>query len=101
VKRVPRPNEGSGWARYAAKHPELARFYQGASWKAAARQQLLRETNCRVCGRLAVAADHIHNRAEGGADLDPSNLQSLCFEHHRRKTLAESHRAMKRRKRRA
>jgi len=86
----------SGWARYAEKYPDRYAFYQRGGWKAARAQQLLREPNCRVCGRPAVVADHVVNRAEGGAALDPSNLQSLCEEHHRQKTQAESHRGRKR-----
>jgi 5-methylcytosine-specific restriction endonuclease McrA len=86
----------SGWAKYAAKFPERAAFYQSGPWKIARDEQLRREPNCRVCGQPAKFADHIINRAEGGADLDPANLQSMCREHHRTKTLAESHRGMKR-----
>jgi 5-methylcytosine-specific restriction endonuclease McrA len=86
----------SGWARYAEKFPDRYRFYQQGGWRSAREGQLLREPNCRVCGRPAVAADHIVNRAEGGAGLDPSNLQSLCEQHHQAKTQAESHRGRKR-----
>lgn len=91
---------GSNWAAYAAKFPERYRFYQSGGWRAAREAQLRREPNCRVCGRPAVVADHIRPRAEGGADLDPSNLQSLCAEHSRQKTTAEGHRGMKRKARR-
>jgi 5-methylcytosine-specific restriction endonuclease McrA len=49
---------------------------------------------CVVCGAKANHVDHIRPVAEGGALDGP--LQSLCERHHRRKTLAESHRGMKR-----
>lgn len=31
-------------------------------------------------------ADHIVERKDGGAPLDPTNGQALCYEHHTRKT---------------
>jgi 5-methylcytosine-specific restriction endonuclease McrA len=92
--RAPR----SGWERYAQDHPERAQFYRSPAWSFARTQQLMRKPNCEVpgCGAKANRVDHILNRAEGGADLVPENLQSMCEEHHRRKTLAESHRGAKR-----
>lgn len=86
----------SGWAKYAAKFPERAAFYQSGAWKLARDRQLAEHPDCIACGHPAKFADHIRNRAEGGLDLDPSNLQSMCREHHRQKTLTESHRGMKR-----
>lgn len=52
--------------------------------------QLAREPLCRVCGRMAVAADHILRLRDGGAENDPRNLQSLCKQHHDEKTAGES-----------
>ena len=86
----------SNWARYTQKHPERAAFYKSAAWTWARHQQLQREPNCRVCGEKANAVDHIRSRAEGGADVDPDNLQSLCRRHHNTKTTNEGHRGMKR-----
>jgi 5-methylcytosine-specific restriction endonuclease McrA len=92
--RAPR----SGWEKYGRDHPERAAFYKSSAWVYARTRQLMREPNCQApgCGQSATRVDHILNRAEGGADLVPENLQSMCEEHHRRKTLAESHRGAKR-----
>jgi 5-methylcytosine-specific restriction endonuclease McrA len=89
------PTGSSGWAKWARRHPDRAAFYASPAWKWARSQQLLREPNC-WCGAKASAVDHIVPIGEGGADLDPDNLQSLCKRHHGPKTLAESHRGMKR-----
>jgi 5-methylcytosine-specific restriction endonuclease McrA len=88
----------SGWEKYARDYPERAAFYKSPAWTFARTQQLQREPNCQApgCGELATHVDHILNRAEGGPDLVAENLQSMCKEHHRRKTLDESHRGMKR-----
>ena len=86
----------SNWARYTAKHPERAAFYKSAAWKWVRLRQLSREPNCRVCGEKATAVDHIIAIAQGGADLDPANLQSLCRRHHNSKTTSEGHAGMKR-----
>jgi 5-methylcytosine-specific restriction endonuclease McrA len=51
---------------------------------------------CVVCGAKASHVDHILNRAEGGGDLDPGNLQSMCAKHHHARTVEESHRDNKR-----
>jgi hypothetical protein len=87
---------GGSWGPYIRKNPERAQFYRSGGWRAARERQLRREPNCRVCGRKATVADYVRPRAEGGADLDLSNLQSLCAEHSRQKTTAEGHRGMKR-----
>lgn len=42
------------------------------------------------CNRLADEVDHITPLAEGGTELDWSNLASLCREHHREKTTADA-----------
>lgn len=60
-----------------------------------ARRDLMKaEPLCRACraeGRVTVAtiADHIVNLASGGS-RSASNLQPLCDEHHRAKTLHEA-----------
>jgi 5-methylcytosine-specific restriction enzyme A len=87
---------GGSWGRYIRKNPERAAFYRSAAWRAARAGQLRREPNCGVCGRPATHVDHIRPRAEGGAALDPSNLQSLCRPHHQAKTTGEGHQGMKR-----
>jgi 5-methylcytosine-specific restriction endonuclease McrA len=87
---------GGSWGRYIRKNPERAAFYASAAWRSARAAQLRREPNCAECGRPATHVDHIRPRAEGGAALDPSNLQSLCETHHRAKTVQESHRGRRR-----
>ncbi len=44
----------------------------------------------RRCGRLADEVDHITPVSKGGDRYDPDNLQSLCQQHHRAKTLREA-----------
>ena len=67
------------------------------------RAELLeREPLCRHCrakGRVAVAtvADHILSIAKGGAIHDINNLQPLCDECHRIKSLTEQGKTPKRR----
>ncbi|WP_407026450.1 HNH endonuclease [Agrobacterium rosae] len=39
---------------------------------------------CRASGRII--GDHIHERKDGGADLDPSNIELLCRPCHNTKT---------------
>lgn len=66
------------------------------------KQVLIEEPYCRMCiseGAVPPArstiADHIRNRAEGGAN-ERSNYQGVCLPHHKRKTAQESARARRR-----
>lgn len=77
-----------GWGKYALKHPDRAAFYASAHWRERRARHLLDHPGCVVCGEPATAADHIINIASGGTFDGP--LQSLCAEHHRRKTQGES-----------
>jgi 5-methylcytosine-specific restriction protein A len=88
--------ERSGWGKYMREHPERAEFYASAAWRGARKRHLREHPHCMVCAQPANIVDHILSRAEGGADLDPANLQSLCRSCHGRKTQAESHRGRKR-----
>ncbi|HXJ63170.1 MAG TPA: HNH endonuclease signature motif containing protein [Actinomycetota bacterium] len=47
------------------------------------------------CSRPSTSTDHIVPYSEGGTS-EWGNLQALCGPHHREKSLAESHRAAKR-----
>jgi 5-methylcytosine-specific restriction endonuclease McrA len=78
----------NGWARYAAKHPDRAAYYASGHWRERRRRWLLDNPNCVVCGEKATHVDHVLNLAGGGSLDGP--LQSLCKEHHRRKTQNES-----------
>jgi 5-methylcytosine-specific restriction endonuclease McrA len=82
-------------ARYKQLHPERAEFYASRGWRGRRAIWLTEHPDCAICGAKATVADHIVPLAEGGAF--GGALQSLCKEHSRRKTLAESHRGMKRR----
>jgi 5-methylcytosine-specific restriction protein A len=97
TSRCPEHTGTSGWAKYIADHPERAAFYRSGGWTAARRRHLAANPSCVLCGAPAVAVDHIRPRAEGGAGLDPSNLQSLCERCHQAKTVEESHRGRRRR----
>ena len=98
--RAPRPRgphkPESRWGQYKRDHPERARLYKSAAWTSARDRQLREHPNCAACGAKASVADHVLNRARGGADLDPRNLQSLCRRCHLAKTVQEGHRGNKR-----
>jgi 5-methylcytosine-specific restriction endonuclease McrA len=88
----------SSRAKYMRDHPERAKLYQSGPWKIARAEQLREEPNCQApgCDQPATHVDHRIPIAEGGAELDLANLQSLCKRHHGPKTQAESHRGHKR-----
>jgi hypothetical protein len=79
-----------GWAQYALKHPDRAAFYASAGWRERRARHLLDNPTCVVlgCGQEATHADHVLNLASGGTFGGP--LQSLCADHHKQKTQAES-----------
>lgn len=72
--------------RFAPKVAEG--FYQSPEWKALVRQIKRERGNwCERCGSShRVIADHIVERKDGGADLDPTNVELLCARHHNEKT---------------
>jgi 5-methylcytosine-specific restriction endonuclease McrA len=43
---------------------------------------------CVKCGNSAWEVDHIVELADGGSFWDPANLQTLCEDHHKKKTSA-------------
>lgn len=63
-------------------------FYLSAEWRAlVARIKRERGAYCERCGSGdRVIADHIVERRDGGVDLDPANIELLCFGHHAQKT---------------
>lgn len=90
--------------RVAAMPPRVAAmpkiadpFYLSAEWRAARARQ--GDKWCAVCGSTRrLVLDHKHERKDGGADLDPANLEWLCHAHHQAKTArARSARASGRR----
>jgi hypothetical protein len=84
-----------GWAAYKTKHPQRAAFYASSTWRNMRDAQLRDFPFCVVCGEKASHADHVLAIALGGSQDGP--LQSMCAEHHRQKTLADSHGGAKRR----
>jgi 5-methylcytosine-specific restriction enzyme A len=83
-----RSKSSSSWARYAAKYPDQAAYYHSQHWRDRRASQLREHPTCIVCGAKANHVDHVIPIAEGGR-LD-GELQSLCREHHKAKTQAES-----------
>lgn len=69
-----------------AAMPKMAdSFYQSPEWAAARKAQPNKW--CAVCGSTKrLILDHKHERKDGGADLDPANLEWLCQPCHNRKT---------------
>lgn len=69
--------------------PKVAEgFYQSPEWRSlVARIKRERGAWCERCGSSErVIADHIVERKDGGADLDPANIELLCAKHHAAKT---------------
>jgi 5-methylcytosine-specific restriction protein A len=80
------------WASSVGKTP-TERGY-GAAWRKLRKSVLIRDNYlCKACEAKGIATpatdvDHIVNKARGGSDI-LSNLQSLCKECHRAKTIRE------------
>lgn len=68
--------------------PKVAdRFYTSPEWQALKRTKRAEGAWCVVCGSTKrLILDHIIERKDGGADLDPSNVEWLCHLHHQQKT---------------
>ena len=74
--------------------PKVAEgFYSSTEWRGLV-ADIKRERGNR-CERAGcptpthrIIADHIVERKDGGADLDASNVELLCFTHHQQKTAA-------------
>jgi 5-methylcytosine-specific restriction protein A len=63
-------------------------FYLSPEWRRlVASIKRERGSRCEECGsRHRVIADHVVERSDGGADLDPANVKLRCFTCHQRKT---------------
>lgn len=64
-------------------------FYQSREWKAlVARLVAERGRRCEACGATGqrLIGDHVVERKDGGAELDPANIRLLCLPCHNRKT---------------
>lgn len=70
-------------------------FYQSSPWQRLARSvKEARGYRCEECGvdksddPRGLIADHVCERKDGGADLDPANIRLLCAACHNAKTAA-------------
>jgi 5-methylcytosine-specific restriction endonuclease McrA len=66
-------------------------FYQGPEWRALTRRILAeRGRRCERCGTTEgrITCDHIQELADGGAPLDPANVEIMCNSCHGFKTAA-------------
>lgn len=73
-------------------------FYQSIEWRNLC--AILRRTRPNVCAREGCGKpvriwNHIKERRDGGAALDPSNIEGLCFKHHQQHTAASRARRAK------
>ncbi len=70
------------------------RFYVSLEWRALIKQ--IKEDRgdwCSICGSTnRVIGDHVKEIKDGGAALDPANIQLLCIRHHNEKTNHEKQR---------
>ncbi|EPY8414567.1 HNH endonuclease [Klebsiella aerogenes] len=84
---------GDGWRNYQAGKSRHERGY-GRPWEIRRARVLQRDKYlCQNCRRHGIATkattvDHIIPKAHGGTD-DDSNLESLCWPCHRKKTATE------------
>lgn len=72
-------------------------FYNSMAWRLARKRQLSVHPFCEEClknGKAvkATMVDHIIPIKQGGDKFEPSNLQSLCFSCHSRKSVEEGSR---------
>lgn len=64
-------------------------FYKSPAWRKLRARVLSCAPFCR-CGARASVVDHVTRIADGGAPLDPANLQTMCWTCHQAKRQAES-----------
>lgn len=73
-------------ARDTDKRARDKAFYDSAAWRKCRAAKLARDPVCELrlpgCTTQARLVNHKVPRAQGGADFDPENLQSACWECH-------------------
>ena len=86
-------------ARYnhSQRNQEVQSFYDSSAWRKLRARYILEHPFCVECrnrGKLkeAEVVDHIVPISKGGAPLDESNLQSLCWSCHSSKSIKEGSR---------
>jgi 5-methylcytosine-specific restriction protein A len=85
----PCPRHSAGGFLLSQRGAPAKRGYD-AVWKKARLVILMRDTVCQICKREpSTQVDHKIPLREGGARLDPLNLQGLCGSCHSRKTACE------------
>jgi 5-methylcytosine-specific restriction protein A len=79
---------GSMPAKLKAAPKEAEGFYTSPEWRQLiARLKRERGNWCQRCGSSRrVIGDHVVERKDGGAELDPANVELLCGGCHNRKT---------------
>jgi 5-methylcytosine-specific restriction protein A len=92
----PHPSGSISPTRAEVRPPASARGYD-RTWRRLRLMMLREHPLCTRCGRAASLIDHVMPIEDGGARLDPANLQALCRDCHARKT----HEDMQRRKAKA
>lgn len=77
-------------SRIRAPDKETLPFYLSPEWRGLMRRLIQeRGRRCEKCGRTGlIFGDHIVELKDGGALLDPANIQLLCGSHHTLKTNA-------------
>lgn len=60
-------------------------FYNSTAWRTLRNAFIKANPKCIECGQPATVADHKVRIKEGGAPLDPNNLQAMCQSCHNRK----------------
>ena len=81
-------------AEYNKSRPAAHDFYDSTAWRKLRAMYRRAHPLCEQClreGRTTPAnvVDHIVEIEDGGALLDPENLQALCYACHNRKTARE------------
>ena len=83
--------------RLPALQKRAERFYQSAEWRSLVKRlKQERGPFCEKCGASGgIIGDHIIERKDGGAELDPGNIMLMCWPCHNKKTaVARAKRAL-------
>lgn len=90
---TPPRRSASAPSRMAAPPKVADEFYHSPEWIALRRRRMkdadYREAKARAKDGERVVLDHVIERRDGGADLDPNNTVWLTFSEHQAKTARE------------